>query len=160
MKTFLEMFDENYYSIKEQVISHETGNMLDTSYSELRMYIDESNNISFIISSDYSGHMVVHEDYIVLSSRDIGNYSVWDYLPDLSELLTEEGIADIKEKVPVPNDKAVKAYLVNNHPDWIKGWINEALPDIKDYLDTSVEPYLENLRYRIEAEIENYGMSD
>ncbi len=154
MKNYLKAFAENYPSIKEAVIAN-VANAINPERTELLMNIDDSGCISFTVSDGYSGNKIVHDDYIVLSSAGGDMKSVWELLPDIHDLLDYEAISEIKDKIPESKDEYIRAYIEDNHPEWIQEWFDESLPDILAYLDSTVEGYLENLMDQIEAEMED-----
>lgn len=125
------------------------------------MYIDDSGCATFKSSEGYSGNEVVHDDYIVLSVAGGDINTVWELLPDIHQLLTEAEISNIKEGIFVTGnadlrseDDCIRAFIEDIHPEWIKAWFNESLPEISEHLNSTVESYLENLRDRIESEID------
>ena len=160
MKKLLNAFDTYRDRISEQIFSHEREYALSEEIKGLWMKVPDSGDISFEVGTDYPGNDIIGDDSILLYQSGGSERGFWNLLPEFEFLLESEELEQLKDEVADSLGcesrnivkKDIQEYYENNYPDILKEWIDEYINE--SYLDNSLEEYLDNLREKIECEIE------
>ena len=160
MKPFLRAFDENYDAIIDNILAHERKYALNGQRQELSMRVDDSGAVKFESKEGYEGNDVIRGDSIFLAYSGGAEKDFWNILPSMNVLLDYEELDELKEQIALTEEcdtadvteKDIQKYYEENYPEEIEEWMDEYL--YSEYVRDGLEQYLDSLRERIEAQID------
>lgn len=142
------------------ILAHEKKYALSEQRHELSMRVDASGVITFESKEGYEGKDVIRNDSILLAYSGGYKKDFWNILPSMNMLLGYDELNALKEEIAlseecdpsVVTENDIQRYYEENCPKDIKDWLDEYL--YSEYVREGLEQYMDNLRERIEAQID------